>query len=84
MKKLLITVAFLSITTAPALAQSYTPEFGTANAGLTVPSQYGESAYAQMPYSRKSRGNEYVDPQAHQKMSPSYKSHSNSERTYRQ
>jgi hypothetical protein len=82
MKKLLTIIAFLSVTTAPALAQSYTPEFGTANAGLTVPNQYGEAAYAQMPYTGESRRNEYADPRAVRKMSPSYQSES-TEGTYR-
>jgi hypothetical protein len=83
MKRLLTTAVFLSIVATPAFAQSYNPELGTGNVGLTVPNGYGEAAYAEMPYTRESRGNEYGDPRAVRRMNPSYKPDYDSEGTYR-
>jgi hypothetical protein len=47
MKKLLTTVALLTVIGTPAFAQSYTPEFGTANIAPVVTSQDATSAFAQ-------------------------------------
>jgi hypothetical protein len=47
MKKLLTTVALLIAIGTPAFAQSYTPEFGTANISPVVTSQDATSAFAQ-------------------------------------
>jgi hypothetical protein len=47
MKKLLTTVALLTVIGTPAFAQSYTPEFGTANIAPVVTNQDATSAFAQ-------------------------------------
>ena len=47
MKKLLTTVALLTVIGTPAFAQSFTPEFGTANIAPVVTSQDATSAFAQ-------------------------------------
>jgi opacity protein-like surface antigen len=53
MKKVIIGVVIAAALGAPALAQSYTPEFGTANINPPVASVQGQqdpnSAYAQAP-----------------------------------
>jgi hypothetical protein len=46
-KKLLITIALLTMIGTPAFAQSYSPEFGTANITSDVTSQDATSAFAQ-------------------------------------
>lgn len=47
MKKLILAAALASVLGPPAFAQSYTPEFGTANIEPVVSGQEGTSAFAQ-------------------------------------
>ena len=47
MKKLILAAVLAAAFGSPAFAQSYTPEFGTANVVSDVSSQQGTSAYAQ-------------------------------------
>ena len=67
MKKLLTTVAFLTITATPVLAQSFAPEYGSGNIVFGT-NQDGEASYAQAPENYNTR---YEHPRHIRKLSPS-------------